>query len=256
MKVHIQKQMIPVKSRHLLLLFYKISIPIYAFLPALQNLKYASMVEVRSSSSQPASHGFLDCLVSPVMVTSQGPEQVVVWGGQIRTVGWIGKQFPAFLLNCLQGQTCNVRPREQTFRYLKISIISWTAWWPTPSCAAVSLTVILRSCLMIVDFLLVALSCSGSLLTTARLIGDVRVSVLKMFHSPSDTAGTHVHHEVARRWVLPSFPPSQEIQWQLVNEKTCRCDSHFLAVHDGNVRGADALILRSCWRGKMRLMIL
>jgi hypothetical protein len=43
----------------------------------------------------------------------------------------------------------------------------------------------------LVDFLLVALSCSSSRSTTARLIGDVRVSVLKMFHPLSDTAGTH-----------------------------------------------------------------
>jgi hypothetical protein len=33
-------------------------------------------------------------------------------------------------------------------------------------------------------------------------------------------------------------------------------DSHFLAVHDGNVRGAHALILRSCWRWKMPLMVI
>jgi hypothetical protein len=33
-------------------------------------------------------------------------------------------------------------------------------------------------------------------------------------------------------------------------------DSHFLTVHDGNVRGAHAVILRSCWRGKMALMVL
>jgi len=33
-------------------------------------------------------------------------------------------------------------------------------------------------------------------------------------------------------------------------------DSHFLAVHDGNIRGAHALILHSCWRGKMPLMVL
>jgi hypothetical protein len=73
-----QKQIMSVKSTHLLLLFYKISIPIYAILPALNNLKNASAVEIRSSSSKPASHGFLDCLVSLVMVTSQvifqGPE--------------------------------------------------------------------------------------------------------------------------------------------------------------------------------------
>jgi len=74
--------MISVKSRHLLLLFYKIPIPIYAFLPVLQNLTDASAAEVRSRSLQPASHGFLDCLVSLVVVTSQvifqGPEQGVV----------------------------------------------------------------------------------------------------------------------------------------------------------------------------------
>jgi hypothetical protein len=38
--------------------------------------------------------------------------------------------------------------------------------------------------------LLVALSCSSSRATTARLIGDVRVSVLKTFHPSSDSAGT------------------------------------------------------------------
>jgi hypothetical protein len=33
-------------------------------------------------------------------------------------------------------------------------------------------------------------------------------------------------------------------------------DSHFLIVHDGNVRRAHSMILRSCWRGKMLLMFL
>jgi hypothetical protein len=33
-------------------------------------------------------------------------------------------------------------------------------------------------------------------------------------------------------------------------------ESHFLAVHDGNLRGAHALILRSYWKGKMPLMVL
>jgi hypothetical protein len=32
--------------------------------------------------------------------------------------------------------------------------------------------------------------------------------------------------------------------------------SHFLAVHDGNVRGAHALILRTGWGGKIPLMVL
>jgi hypothetical protein len=74
--------MISIKSRRFLLLFYKISIPIYAFLPALQHIKNSSPVEVRSSSSHPASHGFLDCLVNFVVVTSQvtfqGYEQAAV----------------------------------------------------------------------------------------------------------------------------------------------------------------------------------
>jgi hypothetical protein len=74
--------MMSVKSWHRLLLLYRTSFPIYAFLPAMQNLKNASAVEVRSSPSQPASRGFLDCLVSLVVVTSQvifqGGDQVVV----------------------------------------------------------------------------------------------------------------------------------------------------------------------------------
>jgi len=68
--------MMSVKSRHLSLLFYKISIPIYAFLLELQNLKDASVIEIRFSSSQLA----VDCFVSLVVVTSQviykEPQQV------------------------------------------------------------------------------------------------------------------------------------------------------------------------------------
>jgi len=60
-----------VKYGHLLLLFYKISNPIYAFLPALLNLNDASAVEVRSSYLQPALHSFLECLLSVVVVTCQ-----------------------------------------------------------------------------------------------------------------------------------------------------------------------------------------
>jgi hypothetical protein len=140
-----------VKSRHILLLFYKVSIPIYAFLPELQNIKNASAVEVRSSSSQPASHDFLDCLVSLVVVTSQvilqGPEQLVDWGSKIRILGWMGEQFPAVLCSSVPVNKRGTQ-RQQTFAYPKISIIFWTAWCPTSSCAAISLTVILRSCVM------------------------------------------------------------------------------------------------------------
>jgi hypothetical protein len=74
--------MMSIKSGHPLLLFYKISIPIYAFLPALQNLKDPSAVAVHSSFWQPASHSFLGSLVSIAVVTSrvifQWSEQVVV----------------------------------------------------------------------------------------------------------------------------------------------------------------------------------
>jgi hypothetical protein len=66
-----KQQLLSVKSRHHSLIFYKISIPIYAFLPALRNPKDASAIEILSTSSQPASHGFLDCSVILVMVTSQ-----------------------------------------------------------------------------------------------------------------------------------------------------------------------------------------
>jgi hypothetical protein len=33
-------------------------------------------------------------------------------------------------------------------------------------------------------------------------------------------------------------------------------DSHFLAVHDGNARDVHPLILCSCWRRKMALIVL
>jgi hypothetical protein len=63
-------------------IFYKISILIYALLPALQNVKDASVVEARSSSLHPASQGFLDCLANLIVMASQvilqGTEQVVV----------------------------------------------------------------------------------------------------------------------------------------------------------------------------------
>jgi hypothetical protein len=67
-------------------------------MPVLQHVKNVSAVEVRSSSLQPASHGFLDCLVSLAVATSrvifQGLDQVVVSGGQIRAVVRMGEQLP------------------------------------------------------------------------------------------------------------------------------------------------------------------
>jgi hypothetical protein len=56
-------------------------------------------------------------------------------------------QFPAVLCSFIPASKQGTE-RKQTFRYPKISIISWTAWCPTLSCAAISLAIILRSCPM------------------------------------------------------------------------------------------------------------
>jgi hypothetical protein len=57
--------------------FYKIAIPIYAFLPALQNLQDASAAEDRSVSSRlPGLPLILEVVTSRVIF--QGPEQMVV----------------------------------------------------------------------------------------------------------------------------------------------------------------------------------
>jgi hypothetical protein len=58
-----------VKSRHLYNSLKNL-LPDLSSLPALQNRKNACAVGVSTSSSQPASHGFLDCLVILVVVTS------------------------------------------------------------------------------------------------------------------------------------------------------------------------------------------
>jgi hypothetical protein len=58
-----------------------------------------------------------------------------------------GRTVPSrFVFLCTRKQTGN--PTETNFPISQTSIISWTAWCPTPSCAAISLNVILRSCLM------------------------------------------------------------------------------------------------------------
>jgi hypothetical protein len=109
----------------------------------------------------------------------------------------------------------------------------------------------------LVDFLLVALSCSSSRSTSARLIGDVHVSVLKMFRPPSDTAGTHPDISIHTTKSLLDDSCRVSIFHKKFNDSTLTKlhvdESHFLIVHDGNVRGAHALILRSSWRGKRSL---
>jgi hypothetical protein len=111
----------------------------------------------------------------------------------------------------------------------------------------------------LVDFLLVALSCISSRSTTARLIGDVRVSVLKMFHPPSDTTDTHADISIHTTKSLVDDCCRLSLFHMKFNDSTLTKqhvgDSHFLAVHAWNVSGAHALILLSFWRGKVPLMI-
>jgi len=112
----IRTKTIPRLYWHLLLLFFKISIPTYAFLPSSQNIKRCPWgTKPIPDPRNQLPHGFLNCLVSLVVMTSQvifqGPEQVVVWRVQIRTVGWWENCLPAVSLNYPQGQTCSARPR-------------------------------------------------------------------------------------------------------------------------------------------------
>jgi hypothetical protein len=97
----------------------------------------------------------------------------------------------------------------------------------------------------LVDFLLAALSCSSSRSTTAQLIRDVRVSVLKMFHPPSDTADTHAGISIHSTKSLVDDCCRVSLFHKKFNDSTLTkrhvCDSHFLAVHDGNVRCANTL---------------
>jgi hypothetical protein len=111
----------------------------------------------------------------------------------------------------------------------------------------------------LVDILLVALSCSSSRSTTARLIGDVRVSVLKMFHPPSDIAGSHADISIHATKSLTDDFCRVSLFHKKFNDSTLTKryvgDSCFLAMHDGNIRGAHALILNSVWRGKTPLTV-
>jgi hypothetical protein len=224
------KTMVSVKSSHLLLLFYQISIFIYAFLPVLQNLKDAHAVEDCSSSSQPASHCFLDC-VNLTVVTSQvifqGPEQVVVWVGQIRTVWWMGEQFTAIL--CFSVTKWGTQ-WEQIFQYPRIFIISWT-------CAFLWLLSFILSDELI-DFFLVALSCSSSWLTTVQLIGNVHVSFLKMFHPPFHTAG------------IPIYTT------KLLVDDSCWVSFFHKKFSDSTLTKQHICHSHSCWRGKMLLTLI
>jgi hypothetical protein len=97
-------------------------------------------------------------------------------------------------------------------------------------------------------------------LTTAWLIDGVCVSALKIFHPPSDVAGIYAGIFVHTMKLLiddscqvPLFHKKFNVSMLM---KPYVGDSLFIAVHDGNIRGVHVLILHSCWRGKMLLMVL
>jgi hypothetical protein len=134
-----------VKPRYLLLLFYKISITIYAFLPALQNLNM--YLRCGRSSFQLLATSFARLPGQPRQSHSGdllGDLSRNRISGSLRDPNpdcrVDGRAVPSrFVFLCKQTRN----QREQICRYPKISII-WTVWCPTPSCDTVSLTVILR----------------------------------------------------------------------------------------------------------------
>lgn len=97
---------------HVLSLLYKISRTIHALLPALHELKHSAAVEIRSCTSQPATHDFLSCVVILVVLPRHVISRPWVRGGlrgPIRTVWWVLEHFTAVLRNRLRRQTSSVR---------------------------------------------------------------------------------------------------------------------------------------------------
>jgi len=84
--------------------------------------------------------------------------------------------------------------------------------------------------------------------------------VIKMFHPPSDTPATHkgisIHTTKSRtdESCLVSLFHKEFNDSTLTKQQTN--GNHFLAAHDGNFRGAHVLMLRSCWSGKIPLIVL
>jgi hypothetical protein len=82
--------------------------------------------------------------------------------------------------------------------------------------------------------------CCSSRPTTARLIGDVRVSVLKMSRPPCDTAGTHADISIHIMKSLIDDCCRVSLFHKKFNDNALTKhvgDSYFLAVRDGNLSG-------------------
>ena len=76
-----EKLILAIVTGHTTLPFDKIFRMIHTFLPVLHELQNPAAVEVHSNTSQPAMHGYLDCLVVFIVLAShvifQGPGQMV-----------------------------------------------------------------------------------------------------------------------------------------------------------------------------------
>jgi hypothetical protein len=85
------------ETGHVLSLFYKISRMIHTFLPAPYKLKDPAVVEICFSTSQPATHGFVDCVIILAVLAFH-----VIFKAQNRQQSEGLEALTAFLCNCFQ----------------------------------------------------------------------------------------------------------------------------------------------------------
>jgi hypothetical protein len=140
---------------------------------------------------------------------------LVVWGGHIRTVGWMGEQFPPVLWNCLQDQSCSVRPRVVMLKDDSFCRNFHRKHDEVFECLNTASCVVLFPVSQKVDQFASLTIPKDSYHKFASERSCFRLLVFGQ-------CAVMPFHEVARRWLLSSFSLSQEIQWQHVVETTCR----------------------------------
>jgi hypothetical protein len=200
------------KSMHLLLLSYKISISICAFLPAFENLKNCL------------------CCRSPFQLLATSFARLLGLPRQSRTGDLSGNVSRARTSGSLRGPNpdCRVDGRSVPNRSVFLCTLKQTGnptgtnfpisqnlhhlldrTVPHSNCGTVSLTVILRSCLMISLTFCFLRSVAAVLGRPQRVWSAMSVfPSLKCFIHLLTLLCRHLHthHEVARRRLLPSFP--------------------------------------------------
>jgi hypothetical protein len=162
-----------------------------------------------------------------------------------------------FVFLCTRNQTVNPTgtnfPISQNLHHLLDRTV------PHSNCAAISLTVILRSCLMNSSTFCLLRSVglgwpqrgwsAMSVFPSLKFFTHPLALVVPMQTSPYTTQSL-VDDSCRVSLLHKKFNESTQTKWHVV-------DSHFLAVYDGNVRDAHALVLlSSCLRIKIPLMIL